>query len=76
MRLIDAADAAVAGALFEAELDAATSYNVHKDGAVVIRFAPDVAPEVYQKVVADLRSDPRITRVDAEQGGKSVCILR
>jgi len=73
---MDAADQAVATALFEAEVDAATSYNIRKDGFVVIRFAPTVPGDVYTRVVAELRADQRISGVRAEQGGREVCILK
>ena len=74
--IMDAADEAVATALFDAEVDAATSYNIHKDGFVVIRFAGSVPGHVYTRVVSELRADPRITGVRAEQGGREVCVLR
>jgi len=73
---MDLADQAVSVALFEAEVDAATSYNVRKDGFVVIRFAKDVTDDVYTRVVAQLRSDERISGVRAEQGGREVCVLK
>ena len=73
--LMDAADRAVSEALFDAEVDASTSYNVHKDGFVVIRFGGGVPSDVYTSVVAQLRADERINGVKAEQGGREVCIL-
>ena len=76
LQRIEAADLAVSGVLFDAEVDAATSYNVHRDGFVVIRFAAEVEPRVYREVVAQLRADARITGVRAEQGGREVCILK
>jgi hypothetical protein len=75
MATMDAADRAVSTALFDAEVDASTSYNVRKDGFVVIYFAKEVPSGVYNRVVARLRSDDRITGVRAEQGGREVCIL-
>ena len=72
---MDGADQAVSVALFEAEVDASTSYNVRKDGFVVIRFSPDVPNEVYTRVVSQLRADERVKGVRAEQGGREVCVL-
>jgi len=46
LQIMDRADQAVSGALFEAEVDASTSYNVHKDGFVVIRFSREVPSDV------------------------------
>jgi hypothetical protein len=73
---MDRADKAVAGALFEAEVDASTSYNVRKDGFVVIRFSLDVPNDVYTRVVSQLRADERVKGVRAEQGGREVCVLK
>ncbi len=73
---MDLADQAVSGALFEAEVDASTSYNVRKDGFVVIQFSPDVPNEVYTRVVSQLRADDRVKGVRAEQGGREVCVLK
>lgn len=70
-----AADEQVALTLFDADLDRAASYNVHKDGFVVIRFKREVAADAYTDVVDRLRSNPRISGVRAEQGGREVCIL-
>ena len=69
------ADAAVSGVLFEYELDDEASYNVHKDGFLVIKFADSVPSSQYTQVVEILRSNPQIRGVRAEQGGKEVCKL-
>lgn len=70
------ADAAVVGILFEHELDSAASYNVHKDGFVVIKFAAAVPEATYTEVVDRLRVSPEIRGVRAEQSGREVCKLR
>ncbi|MET0028296.1 MAG: hypothetical protein ABW101_11730 [Candidatus Thiodiazotropha sp.] len=66
-------DAVVSGVLFENELDEVTSYNIRKDGFVVIRFAPSVPSEKYNQVVDQLRSDDDVPGLRAEQGGKEIC---
>ncbi len=76
MEIQNRADAAVSGLLFEQELDQAASYNVHKDGLVVIKFAESVPLETYTRVVDMLRSNPDIRGVRAEQGGREVCKLK
>lgn len=69
------ADAAVSGVLFEHELDDEASYNCHKDGFLVIKFADSVPSGQYTQVVGILRSNPKVSGVRAEQGGKEVCKL-
>jgi len=76
LAMMDQADKAVAGALFEAEVDASTSYNVRKDGFVAIWFSLDVPNDVYTRVVSQLRADERVKGVRAEQGGREVCVLK
>jgi len=76
LKVMDQADQAVTSVLFDAEVDAATSYNIRKDGFVVIRFAETVPSDVYSTVVAQLRADKRINGVRAEQGGREVCVLK
>lgn len=72
----DAADAQVAQILFKYELDQQASYNVRKDGFLVINFGPDVAIRVYTAVVEELRASPAIAGVRAQQSGREVCILK
>ena len=69
------ADAVVSGVLFENELDETASYNVRKDGFLVIKFANSVPAEKYTRVVEILRSSEEINGVRAEQGGREVCKL-
>lgn len=69
------ADAAVAGILFENNLDQAASYRVHPDGSVVVKFGDSVSSSTYNKVVDQLRSNPAIHGVRAEQNGVEVCSL-
>lgn len=66
-------DEIVATALFERELDTLASYNVHKDGLVVIKFDDSVSEKVYTEVVTFLRKNPNLTGLRAEQGGVEVC---
>ena len=69
------ADAFVAGVLFDNGLDEAASYNVHKDGFVVVRFARSVPADAYTRVVNLMRASPELAGVRAEQGGREVCKL-
>jgi hypothetical protein len=69
------ADLVVSGLLFDRELDQTASYNVRKDGFVVIKFDKSVPSETYTRVVEMLRSNPDIRGVRAEQGGREVCKL-
>lgn len=68
-------DSIVAGTLFEHELDTLASYNVRKDGFLVIKFDKSVTQEKYTQVVDQLRSNTDINGVRAEQAGREVCIL-
>ena len=68
-------DAVVSNVLFEHGLDEAASYNVHKDGFLVVKFAESVSSRKYTEVVGILRSSPEINGVRAEQGGREVCKL-
>ena len=70
-----AADSIVASVLFDHELDTLTSYNVHADGFVVIKFAQMVSFKEYTDVVNILRNSSEISGVRAEQSGREVCIL-
>ena len=67
------ADAVVSGVLFEKELDEKASYNVHKDGFVVIKFDKSVSSKKYTEIVNYLRSSSEINGVRAEQSGREVC---
>ncbi|MES9833444.1 MAG: hypothetical protein ABW139_14515 [Candidatus Thiodiazotropha sp. DIVDIV] len=69
------ADEIVSSVLFEHELDEEVSYNVRKDGFIVVKFAKSVRADRYRKVVEILRSSPEINVVRAEQGGREVCKL-
>ncbi len=73
--LQDAADERVSSLLFEQNLDNHASYNVHKDGSVIIRFDRNVSSERYTDIVQKLRAAPEISSVYAEQGGQQVCPL-
>ena len=75
MRVQDAAAAEVANVLFEKEMDNLASYNVRRDGYVVIKFDQSVSFDKYNDVVQVLRNKKAITGVYAEQGGKQVCKL-
>ena len=73
MRVQDAAATEVANVLFEKEMDNLASYNVRRDGYVVIKFAQSVTFAQYNNIVDILRSKKTISGVYAEQGGKQVC---
>lgn len=70
------ADAVVSGLLFDEGLDNAASYNIRKNGLVVIKFDESVSERTYTDIVNTLRSNPGITGVKAEQSGREVCPLR
>jgi len=67
------ADAFVSGVLFERDMDAQASFNVRKDGFVVIKFDESISSKDYTKVVEILRSSNELAGVRAEQGGREVC---
>ena len=73
MKVQNAASEAVSGLLFDNELDNLASYNVRKDGHVVIKFHESVKSETYTDIVTKLRNTPGIKSVYAEQSGKEVC---
>ena len=75
LELQDRADAVVSSVLFEHDLDDTASYNVRRDGFLVLRFDESVPAEQYTRVVERLRSSPEIKGVRAQQGGKEVCKL-
>jgi hypothetical protein len=75
IKIQNAADEQVARILFDNDLTTTASYNVHKDGSVVIKFDESVAFDTYNEVVKTLRDNQQISRVRAEQGGKEVCPL-
>ena len=70
------ADSAVSEILFDYDLDNSTSYNIRKNGLVVIKFDESVSDKNYMEVVNFLRSSPVIDGVQAEQGGVEVCPLK
>jgi len=65
----------VSGVLFENDLSDSSSYNVRKDGYVVIIFDDNVSDKKYTEVVQLLRSNADIKGVRAEQFGVEVCDL-
>ena len=67
------ADAVVSGILFEHDMNDLASYNVKKDGSVVIKFADTVSLFDYTEVVNKLRRNKSIKSVYAEQSGREVC---
>ena len=73
MRTQDAAANTVAAVLFEKDMDNLASYNVRRDGYVVIKFDPVVTFAQYNDIVEILRNKKSIAGVYAEQGGKQVC---
>lgn len=72
-RTQDIAAEAVSTLLFENDLSTLASYNVRKDGLVVIKFHKSITEEIYTDIVRQLRKTAGIKRVYAEQGGKEVC---
>jgi hypothetical protein len=69
------ASAIVSGILFEHDLDHSASYNIRKNGYVVIMFDDNVSAQQYTEVVNLLRSNADIKGVRAEQFGIEVCGL-
>lgn len=69
------ADSEVAALLFDYELDKHASYNVHKDGSVIIKFDRKVSKETYTSIVEKLRDSSAIKSIYATQGGQEVCPL-
>jgi hypothetical protein len=63
----------VSNVLFDNNLEAKASYNIRKDGKLVIKFDEDVNFLQYNKVVQTLRANPAIPSVRAEQAGVQVC---
>lgn len=66
----------VTDVLFENDVDEMASYNIRKDGYVVIQFDSSVSEQKYTKVVNQLRVNKIITGVLAEQSGVEVCPLQ
>lgn len=62
-------DSVVSSVLFEHELDESASYHVRNDGFVVIKFADAVPFDIYNKVVSELRANPEVEGLRAEQNG-------
>ena len=73
MKIQSKSDAVVSGVLFENDLTEKASYNISKNGSVVIKFSESVSEKDYTKVVNLLRANPAVDGVDAEQSGKEVC---
>ena len=73
MRVQDVAATTVASVLFEKDMDSLASYNVRRDGYVVIKFDQSVSFAQYNDIVQILRRQKTISGVYAEQGGKQVC---
>ena len=73
IRVQDAAATEVTNVLFEKDMDTLASYNVRRDGYVVIKFDQSVSFAQYNDVVETLRSKKAISGVYAEQGGTQVC---
>ena len=69
------ASAAVSSILFEHDLDDSASYNIRKNGYVIIIFDDTVSDEKYTAIVNLLRSNTAIKGVRAEQFGVEVCGL-
>ena len=69
------ADAVVSGILFDHDLNNTASYNIRKNGLVVIKFDASVSKQNYTEIVNLLRSSPEIYGVQAEQSGVEVCPL-
>jgi hypothetical protein len=69
------ADATVAEVLFDNELDTSASYNIRKNGDVIIKFNNSVSQKDYTKIVNTLRASSDINSVQAEQNGSNVCPL-
>jgi len=76
IKIQNRADAVVSNLLFENDLDEKASYNVHKDGFLVVKFADTVPSKQYTDIVNTLRSHPDINGVRAEQSGREVCPIR
>jgi hypothetical protein len=76
IRIQGLADSEVAAILFDSGLDNHASYNVHKDGGVVIKFDQSVSEKDYTAVVEALRGTQAIKSVYATQGGRQVCPLK
>lgn len=73
MRIQNAAATEVTNVLFEKDMDTVASYNVRRDGYVVIKFDQSVPFAQYNDVVQTLRAKKAISGVYAEQGGIEVC---
>jgi hypothetical protein len=69
-------DSLVSSVLFDNELDEEASYNIHRDGYIVIKFAESVPFAKYNHVVDVLRSNKTIKGLRAEQSGKEVCPIK
>ena len=72
----DKVDGIVAGILFENDLDTLAAYNVGLDGYVKINFHPSAQFLNYDKAVRELRANPEVKGVYAEQSGGEVCPMK
>ena len=75
MAIQSKADSYVSGMLFEHDMTETASYNVRKNGSIVIKFSEDVPEKKFTKLVNLLRSSKVIDSVYAEQSGAEVCGL-
>lgn len=72
----DKVDGIVANALFKNDLDTLAAYNIGKDGYVKINFHPSAQFLEYDRVVTELRQNPAVKGVYAEQAGGEVCPMK
>lgn len=70
------ASTVVADVLFDRDLSEQASYNVRKNGEVIILFTPEVSSSRYTEAVDFLRKHKDVKAVYAEQSGREVCILK
>jgi len=73
MAIQSKADAVVSTVLFDHDMSERASYNVKKDGSIVIKFEESVSPKKYTRIVNLLRSNKAIDGVYAEQSGNAIC---
>ena len=76
MAIQSKADAYVSGLLFEQDMSETASYNVKKDGSIVVKFAESVSQKKYTQIVDLLRASKAVDGVYAEQSGAEVCGIR
>jgi hypothetical protein len=73
LALEDRVDKAVNETLLDHDLESLASWGIRKNGRLNIKFAEEVKYDQYKRVVDELRADPNIPSVRAEQGGVEVC---